>query len=107
MQLDIRHFFRHAYHFLFDRGCIRLIFHLKFVLDFILYSVYNGVLSVTLPFAVYITMSSAIAVIIGPVSWIGAGLFTIWKLTGANYKRLIPAILYVSALRAKQQGNFS
>ena len=67
----------------------------------------TGVIGVTLPFAVYTTMSSAIAVIIGPVGWIGAGLFTIWKLTGANYKRLIPAILYVSALRAKQQGNFS
>jgi uncharacterized protein YaaW (UPF0174 family) len=52
-------------------------------------------------------MSSAIAVIIGPVGWLGAGLFAIWKLTDANYKRLIPAILYVSALRAKQQGNFS
>lgn len=67
----------------------------------------TSVIGITLPFAVYTTMSSAIAVIIGPVGWIGAGLFAIWKLTGANYKRLIPAILYVSALRAKQQGNFS
>ena len=67
----------------------------------------TGVIGVTLPFAVYTTMSSAIAVIIGPVGFIGAGLFAIWKLTGANYKRLIPAILYVAALRAKQQGNFS
>ena len=63
----------------------------------------TGVIGVTLPFMV----SRAIAIIIGPVGWIGAGLFAIWKLTGANYKRLIPAILYVSALRAKQQGNFS
>ena len=46
-------------------------------------------------------------IILGPVGWIGAGMFAIWKLTGANYKRLIPAILYVSALRAKQQGDFS
>ena len=67
----------------------------------------TSVIGVTLPFVVYTTMSSAIAVIIGPVGWIGAGLFAIWKLTDANYKRLIPAILYVSALRAKQQGNFS
>ena len=63
----------------------------------------TGVIGVTLPFMV----SRAIAIIIGPVGWIGAALFAIWKLTGANYKRLIPAILYVSALRAKQQGNFS
>ena len=67
----------------------------------------TDVVSVTLPFVVYATMSRAIARIIGPVGWIGAGLFAIWKLTGANYKRLIPAILYVSALRAKQQGDFS
>ena len=46
-------------------------------------------------------------IVAGPVGWVGVGLFAIWKLTGANYKRLIPAILYVSALRAKQQGNFS
>ena len=46
-------------------------------------------------------------IVSGPVGWIGAGMFAIWKLTGANYKRLIPAILYVSALRAKQQGDFS
>ena len=63
----------------------------------------TDVIGVTLPFMV----SRAIAIIIGPVGWIGAALFAIWKLTGANYKRLIPAILYVSALRAKQQGNFS
>ncbi len=63
----------------------------------------TGVIGVTLPFAVYTTMSSAIAVILGPVGWIGAGLFAIWKLTGANYKRLIPAVLYVSVLRAQQE----
>lgn len=56
---------------------------------------------ITLPFAVYTTMSSAIAVAIGPVGWIGMGLFAIWSLTGPNYKKLIPAILYVSLLRNK------
>ena len=56
----------------------------------------------TLPFAVYTTISSAIAVIIGPAGWIGAGLFTIWKLTSPSYKRLVPAILYICALRSKQ-----
>lgn len=41
------------------------------------------------------------------IGCIGATLFSVWKLTGPNYKRLIPAILYVSALRAKQQDGFS
>ena len=62
----------------------------------------TGVLGVTLPFAAYTMMSTAIATIIGPVGWIGAGLFLIWKLTGPNYKRLIPAILYISMLRSGQ-----
>lgn len=61
----------------------------------------TSTLGFTLPFVVYTTMSSAIAVIIGPVGWIGAGLFTIWKLTGPNYKKLIPAIIYVSVIRSK------
>ena len=43
--------------------------------------------SLTLPFAVYTTMSSAIAVIIGPAGWGAAALYVIWKLTGPNYKR--------------------
>ncbi len=59
----------------------------------------TGAIGITLPFAVYTAMSSAIAVIIGPVGWIGAGLFAVWQLTGANYKKLIPAILFVCALR--------
>lgn len=62
----------------------------------------TATLGVTLPFAVYTTMSSAIAVIIGPAGWIGMALLALWKLTGANYKRLIPAILYVAMLRSKQ-----
>ncbi len=60
-------------------------------------------LGIALPFAVYTTMSSAISIIIGPVGWIGAGLFAIWKLTGPNYKKLIPAILYICMLRSKYQ----
>jgi uncharacterized protein YaaW (UPF0174 family) len=62
----------------------------------------TGVIGITLPFAVYTAMTTAIAVIIGPVGWIGAGLFALWALSGPNYKKLIPAILYVCALRSQQ-----
>ena len=62
----------------------------------------TGVLGIALPFAAYTAMTSAIAVIIGPVGWIGAGLFALWALTGPNYKKLIPAILYICALRSQQ-----
>ena len=68
-------------------------------------SAVTATLGLTLPFAVYTTMSSTIAVIIGPVGWIGAGLFLVWRLTAPSYKRLIPAILYVSMLRTQQNLN--
>ena len=58
-------------------------------------------LGFTLPFAVYTTMSRAIARIIGPVGWIGAGLLMIWKLTGPNYNKLISAIVYIGRLRSE------
>ena len=66
----------------------------------------SGVIGVTLPFALYTTMTSTIATIIGPVGWLGAGLFTVWKLTGTNYKKLIPAVVYICALRARLDGKF-
>jgi len=67
----------------------------------------TGVLGLTLPFVVYTTMSSAIAVVIGPVGWIGAGLFAIRQVTGPNYQKLIPAVLYICALRARLNGGFA
>lgn len=64
---------------------------------------FTSMIHVTLPFAVYTSMSSAISVIIGPVGWLGAGLFIIWRLTSPKYKKLIPAIVYVNMLRTKQK----
>lgn len=64
-------------------------------------SAVTGVAGVVLPFAAYTTMSSAISFVIGPVGWIGAGLFAIWKLTGPDYKKLIPSVLLIAALRDK------
>ena len=61
----------------------------------------TGVVGITLPFAAYTAMTSAISVVIGPVGWIGAGLFAIWSLTGPDYKKLIPAVLMIAALRDK------
>ena len=59
----------------------------------------TGVLGITLPFAAYTTLTSMISTILGPVGWVGLGLFTIMKVTGANYKKLIPAILMVAVIR--------
>jgi uncharacterized protein YaaW (UPF0174 family) len=64
-------------------------------------STLSGIIGVTLPFAAYSSLSSAIAVIIGPVGWIGAGLFTLWKINDVNYNKIIPAVIYISWLREK------
>lgn len=61
----------------------------------------TAALGVTLPFVLYTTMSSAIAIIIGPVGWIGAGLLAFWQLTGPNHKHLLSAVLYICMLRTK------
>ena len=67
----------------------------------------TGMIGITLPFVVYTTMSSTIALVLGPVGWIGAGLFTIWQLSEPSYKRVIPAILYICVLRARLDGGFA
>lgn len=61
----------------------------------------SGMAGVTLPFAAYTTLTSAMGVVLGPVGWVGTGLFAVWKVTGPNYKKLIPAVIYLAMLRAK------
>lgn len=64
-------------------------------------STISGIIGVTLPFAAYTTLTSAISVIIGPVGWASAGIFAIWKITNVNFKKLTPAIVYLGWLREK------
>ncbi|MDI1316892.1 hypothetical protein [Flavobacterium sp.] len=64
-------------------------------------STLSGIIGVTLPFAAYTGLSSAIGIIIGPVGWIGAGIFTLWKINDVNYNKIIPAVIYISWLREK------
>lgn len=58
-------------------------------------------LGITLPFAVYTTMTQTIGLFLGPLGWISAGLFAMWKITDTNYKRVIPAVICVAAIRAR------
>lgn len=62
----------------------------------------TGSLGIALPFAAYTGLTTALSVVLGPVGWLGAGLFALIGLTGANYQKLIPAILYISVLRNEQ-----
>ncbi len=61
----------------------------------------TSTLGITLPFAAYTTMTSAIGLIIGPVGWIGLGLLAAWQLTGPNHNRIVQAILYIRILRSE------
>lgn len=63
----------------------------------------TGSLGVALPFAAYTGLTTALGIAIGPVGWIGLGLFSILGLSGANYKKLIPAVLYIAMLRNEQE----
>ena len=52
-------------------------------------------IGVTLPFAAYTGLSSTIAFVIGPAGWLAAGSWWVWKVTGPDWKKIIPALLYV------------
>ncbi len=64
-------------------------------------STITGLIGVTLPFAAYTGLSSIISLAIGPLGWTAGGLYAIYKLTDVNYKRIIPAIIYIHWLREK------
>ncbi len=61
----------------------------------------SSIIGVTLPFVFYTTLTSSIAFITGPVGWIGAGAYALWKYTDADYKKLIPSVVYIHLLREK------
>lgn len=62
---------------------------------------------ITLPFAVYTGMTSTIAFIIGPAGWLAAGLWGAWKLTQAEWKKLIPALVYIIAVNSRERNGGS
>ncbi len=50
---------------------------------------------ITLPFAAYTGMTSTIAFLIGPAGWLAAAGWGFWRLTGPEWKILLPAVLYI------------
>ena len=59
----------------------------------------TGGLGIALPFAFYTTMSSTIAVVIGPVGWAALGLAAVYKLGAPNMKKLLPAVMFIALER--------
>ncbi len=60
----------------------------------------NSALGLGLGFGAFTGLSGAISVLIGPVGWAALGLYTIKRLGGPNYKKLLPVVILVAAARA-------
>ena len=61
----------------------------------------TSALGIVLPFAVYTGMSSVLATLIGPVGWAAVGLWALVKFLNPNYKKTIPSVLAIAAVRAR------
>lgn len=64
-------------------------------------------IGVTLPFAIYTGMTSTIAFVIGPVGWLAAGSWLVWRITGPDWAKLTPAIIYLINTRAAESANIA
>jgi len=57
----------------------------------------------TLPFAIYSGLGSTIAFIIGPTGWLAVGGWAFIRMTGPEWKKLIPAIMYIMATNSHRR----
>lgn len=55
---------------------------------------------VTLPFAVYTSLTSTIAVVLGPIGWLSAGLWGAWRLTSPEWKKIVSGLIYIIAVNS-------
>ena len=65
----------------------------------------NGALGLGLSFGVFTGLSSLISTVIGPIGWAAVGMFAIVKLGAPNYKKLLPAVIFIAAQRPLVQEN--
>lgn len=63
----------------------------------------TNAVGITLPFAAYTGVSSTIAFLIGPVGWLAAGFWVISKAIAPSWKKLLPAVIYISSVRARRK----
>ncbi len=63
----------------------------------------TNALGLTLPFAVYMGMSQAIALVLGPVGWAALVGGIVWTLNQPNWERLTLGVIYVSLLRNAEE----
>jgi len=58
-------------------------------------------LGITLPFAIYTTLTTGIGIVIGPIGWVAIVISVLYQINQPNWSRLIPAIVYISYIRHK------
>lgn len=61
----------------------------------------TGAFGLTLPFAAYMGVSSALATIMGPIGWIAVSAWAIYKVGGPDFKKTIPGVIAVAAMRSR------
>lgn len=59
----------------------------------------SGAAGITLPFAAYTGMSTALGVALGPIGWAGLGILALFTIGGADREKVIPAVLCIAAMR--------
>lgn len=63
--------------------------------------VMSHAIGITLPFAFYATMSSTIALLIGPIGWVALGGWLVHRLGAPDLRRTTTAIAFVAYIRAR------
>ncbi len=56
---------------------------------------------ITLPFAAYTGLSGSIATLIGPVGWLGVGLWGVIKVTGPDWEEIIKGLVYIVQVNSR------
>lgn len=64
-------------------------------------SAVTGAIGLSLPFAAYTGMSTVLATVTGPVGWVALAAIAAFTLGGANFKKTVPGVLAVAAIRAR------
>ena len=60
----------------------------------------SGAIGITLPFAIYTTMSSTLAVLLGPVGWSALGAAAVYKLGQPNMRTALATVGEIARLRS-------
>lgn len=55
----------------------------------------------TLGFGAYTAATSLLSIVLGPIGWAGLGIFAAYSIGGENYKKTIPCVAIIGAIRQR------